>query len=725
MKIKKLSIFFLSALCAGASMTSCTDLDADKYLDDRTTIEDVFAERNKAEQWLAHAYSWLLASNVEVGTKGNTGQGAEAGWNPFNFGDDMFYGDRDNKIGGGDQKDGDFASYNSFREGNYNENTGRYSWGDCYKGIYQASIFIHNVRKIDEFTEEEVADYRGQARFIRAYYYWLLLRKFGPVPIMPDEGVDYTQSYDELAIPRSTYEEVAKHIGAEMVLAAKELKDSRDANNIGRPTKGAALAVRAIAFTYAASPLANGQLLNGEHPAEVTDVAPKSLVNKDGTPLLSHEYDESKWARAAAACKDVMELGKYELYHVTRAQTGTKVPAFDDSALGGTFAANVWPAGYADIDPMASYRRVFDGSIEPSENTELIFSRGINLGKGDHDFGIGSLVQHQMPVSLSGWNTHGMTQKMVDTYYKADGTDVDGMYSEWNKGLSELDSPDGNNRPRETATFTRDETREMEVPAELGSITKAQLQQISKQYVGREPRFYASVAYSGSIWEASGAQTSMQKKFITYYRGGADGWVNNFKYIRTGVGVKKYYAESDHIPSSGLYDGISMKWEPAVRYADILLMYAECLNELTQSYQIESWDGATVYDVSRDITEIQKGIHPIRIRAGVPDYKPEVYANQSLLRKTIKRERMIELFAESKRYFDLRRWMDAPVEDAKLVYGLNVFMTQKEKDEFFKVIPTYNLSATFSDKMYFLPISFTELKRNKNLVQNPGWKEND
>ena len=86
---------------------------------------------------------------------------------------------------------------------------------------------------------------------------------------------------------------------------------------------------------------------------------------------------------------------------------------------------------------------------------------------------------------------------------------------------------------------------------------------------------------------------------------------------------------------------------------------------------------------------------------------------------------MIEFMGEAKRYYDLRRWMDAPVEESTVVYGLNVFMTSNDKDEFYKVIPTYNLSATFSDKMYFLPISFIELKRNKNLVQNPGWKEND
>ena len=43
-----------------------------------------------------------------------------------------------------------------------------------------------------EFTEAERADLKAQARFVRAYYYWLLLRKYGPVPLLPEEGLDYT-----------------------------------------------------------------------------------------------------------------------------------------------------------------------------------------------------------------------------------------------------------------------------------------------------------------------------------------------------------------------------------------------------------------------------------------------------------------------------------------------------------------------------------------------------
>ncbi len=377
------------------------------------------------------------------------------------------------------------------------------------------------------------------------------MKQFGPVPIMPDEGVDYTLSYEELAYPRATYEEVAEYIASEMTQAAKELKyTSRDSQNMGRPTIGAALAVRALAYTYAASPLANGQLANGTHESGVTDTFAKEFVNKDGTHLLSLTYDESKWARAAAACKDVMELGVYELYHANRNTTGTEVPLYDD----GNFVNKTWPDGYADVDPMNSYRYLFDGTVTPSQNPELIWTRGLNISTSDHTFGVGSLVIHEMPLSMQGYNTHGVTQKMVDTYYMADGTDVDGMYSEWKSGLTTTDSPRGNSRPRQTEVFTRDEIRAgLDVP-ELGDLTSSQLLQISKQYVGREPRFYASVAYSGTIWEALGqTSASDRNQFICYYRGGyanlQNGWVNNYTYPRTGIGMKKYYKNTDYVTS--------------------------------------------------------------------------------------------------------------------------------------------------------------------------------
>ena len=92
-----------------------------------------------------------------------------------------------------------------------------------------------------------------------------------------------------------------------------------------------------------------------------------------------------------------------------------------------------------------------------------------------------------------------------------------------------------------------------------------------------------------------------------------------------------------------------------------------------------------------------------------------------MFREKLKRERMIELMGEGKRYYDLRRWKDAELEESLQTYGLNVVMDANHRDDFYKIVPCYYLKSTFSPKMYFWPISRSELKRNKRLTQEPGW----
>lgn len=721
---KYIAIPLFSAVCGLSMLTvsSCSDsLDADKYLADRRTIETVFTDINQTNGWLAQSFAYLRNELADVRTK--------SGAYSHCFADDMYFGDRDSRRG---DLWNPMDSYNALKQGDYDENFGSGFWFNAYKGIFQASVFIHNIDLNDKLTETERLDMKGQARFVRAYYYWLLLRKYGPIPIVPDEGADYTLSYEDLSIPRSSYEEVAEFIGAEMIQAAKELQSwsrfqgNTDPTSIIRPTKGAALATRALAYIYAASPLANGQLANGVHDPVVTDAFAKSLRNNDGKQLLSLNYDEKKWARAAAACRDVMECeANYELYHAGVNTVDNKTKGYPKTITpprDGDFSEKNWPEGWADIDPYLSYRDFFNGEVG-LDNSEIIFSRGYNATTSRHD-NIDGMVTHQLPNSLFGWNCHGLTQKMVDAYYMNDGSDVPGKDSELNGG-------DGSERPQGW-TSTRGDYPYTKYPP-LG-------QNVSMQYANREPRFYACVAFNGSYWWDACPTRSNAYRQVFYYRGTTktqsssgttvtsnDGYSNGSYFLRTGIGIKKWVNPNDfrYALDAGDYGNIKQKWEPAIRYADILLMYAEAVNELTGSYQIASWDGTKTYDVSRDVNEIKRGVRPVRCRAGVPDFKPEVYASAELTREKIKRERMIEFLGEGKRYFDLRRWMDAPVEEAKVIYGCNVMMTEKQKDEFQRVVPVYSLPTVFSDKMYFWPICFSELKRNKNLVQNPGWQTQD
>ena len=396
----------------------------------------------------------------------------------------------------------------------------------------------------------------------------------------------------------------------------------------------------------------------------------------------------------------------YVAYKRTEGFDGYPVtlPPYED----GNFSTKSWPNGYKDIDPFESYRSVFNGELSTVENPELIFTRGNNQGS----YGVNYMVFYQLPVSKAkGNNTTCVTQKQCDAYYMKDGKDVPGKDIEIGRG-------DGSSKRPTGFVTASDVSKGLYKPLE---------ENVSLQYANREPRFYASVAYNGVTWWLTNAtQSSDRGPYRSwYYRGETEGMSNSLNWLQTGIGLMKYVRPTDTNDDkniNGEFSHISKKADPLIRYADILLMYAEALNELDGSYQIETWDNSGTHSISRNEDELKKGVQPVRIRAGIPDFTPEEYGNKELFRKKIKRERQIELMAEGQRYFDLRRWKDAKDEESLPMYGCNVFMTKGERDLFYKPVPVSDVLTCFAEKTYFWPIDRSELEKNVRLTQNPGWQ---
>lgn len=642
--------------------TACTDyINVDKYFYDQVSLDSAFSKRVYVEGWLSSAYSVM----------DNIGEYRE----PFRWAsDDLYHPDMKEYV------EGNYSADHQLSDDDRNNSR---LW-KYYEGIRKASTFIDNVDRCPELTMDEKTDLKGQARFLRAYCYWALIRVYGPVPLIPTEGLDVNLSYEELSLPREPFDNVVDFIDAELAEIARSLPIKRTVNNLGRPTRGAALGLRARVLLYAASPLFNGNI-------DFFDV-------KDcyGNQLVSQTYDETKWAKAAAAAKDVIELAKasnlYELYVI--APKATVLPS-QRPPYNELYSDKNYPEGWADVDPLLSYKSIFDGTILGSKNPELIFTRTREGTAHINDW-----AYQSTPKTLRGNNRLAVTQKQVNAYAMNDGRSI-------------TEAASTNDYVTEGFTTQAYAAENPFLPAKVNLM-----------YNNREPRFYASIAYNGSVWEASSASESdYRDKQIFYYRGLNDG-KQGFKEEcpLTGITLKKFYNSEDSRTEGGyLVD----KTEMTIRYGEILLIYAEALNELTsgQVYHLTTYTGADV-EIQRNVDEMRYAIKRIRMRAGVPDYTDETYNNPNDFRVKLKRERQIELLGEnSMRYFDLRRWKDAMTEENQLLQGCNINISDDEKRvaDFYKPTIITSVHKVFEQRMYLWPFPTYELKRNVNMTQNPGW----
>lgn len=161
---------------------------------------------------------------------------------------------------------------------------------DCYLQIRQANIFLANVGR-SPFSESMRKSSIAQARFLRAYYYHILVKSWGGVVLVGDEVLDATADFER---PRASYEECVNYIVSELDAAANDLPPSWDAQNYGRITSVAALALKSTVLLYAASPLTNGENI-GKTPEQ------RKAVGYDS-------YSEQRWADAANAAKAALKL---------------------------------------------------------------------------------------------------------------------------------------------------------------------------------------------------------------------------------------------------------------------------------------------------------------------------------------------------------------------------------------------------------------------------------
>lgn len=221
-------------------------------------------------------------------------------------------------------------------------------------------------------------------------------------------------------------------------------------------------------------------------------------------------------------------------------------------------------------------------------------------------------------------------------------------------------------------------------------------QHAANPYKNRDPRFYLTIVHNGMLWPA--------KKAVEIFEGGANGQpLTNA--TTTGYYLRKYVNNSISFEAGSSTSKTNHNWILS-RYAEVLLNYAEAM--------VNAYGDINVTTEKCKMSALQ-AINAVRGRKGV-----EMPALSSTLPpaeflEKVKHERRVELAFEGHRFWDLRRWED--LDESKDIYSVKIV---KNGDGI-----TYTKSLMeerkIEDKLYFYPIANTELFKNSNLKQNPGW----
>ena len=173
-------------------------------------------------------------------------------------------------------------------------------WTHNYSAIRDCNVFINDIYRVPLAEKlpsgrPAIAAYRSEARFLRAWEYFELVKRYGGVPLLGDTVFTITQN---VQVPRNSFSDCISYIVSECDNIKDSLRTVSDitGSSYGRITKGAALALKAEALLLAASPLYNGGNIDPSNPLT-------GYTNADAT----------RWQTAAQAAQDVINLGVYGL----------------------------------------------------------------------------------------------------------------------------------------------------------------------------------------------------------------------------------------------------------------------------------------------------------------------------------------------------------------------------------------------------------------------------
>jgi hypothetical protein len=510
----------------------------------------------------------------------------------------------------------------TFNVGNYYGTDGAAelttTWEHFYRGIRKCNQTIAklpDVPKAADITAERYeilkARYVAEAHVLRAYFYWELFLRYGPVPIVEDvldpNDVETLLSYTgRPSVKEYVVDFILKEI-ATYQSALLTYADGTTNEYAGELIQPMASAMYAKIMLYMASPRyasASGITWNQAREAYL------AFLNNWGTPLADFG--------SGAGVYSLMQVSSSAPTHVDALTT-------------------VW------------MNTPYSGG-----NTEMIFYR--------NDVAVGwSAIANDVDVANGGNGGCCPSQNLIDMYDMADGSAPFTSYD-----VTGAPVYNGINPTVNAASGYSDQT----------------------MWENRDPRLNATVLYHGVFW--GDYMLDVRKGMNANPTGNANA-------TPTGYYLRKY------IPASILsnnHGGTSYRLWCFISYADMLLGYAEILNEL---------------DFSGNYANICAILDALRNRAGITGSVADRadLMNQSAMRNFIHKDRTVELAFTENRWWDLRRWNCATEALSRNIIGIEVASDGT-------ISRKVAQKRIFTDNMYLYPIPESEYWKT-GIENNPGW----
>ena len=634
----------LTIAVVASCLTACKD-----YLDqvpenDIETFETIFERRSTADVWFTQSTLDMANNFVGFFTPGVIGA------------DEFVTGDYERSLGAKMLNIPDGLQLSQKPIGDV--------WGSTYYSLRLLNTFIQRIVDVYDMTEAEKINWRAEAMAVKAFYYFELVKRYGPIVLVPT-NIDVNVDLQKMQVPRSHVDTCFNEIVRLLDEAIPDLYYSkeREASHKLFPSKEGAMALKAKVLLYQASPLFNGNDFY------------VNFKGKDGEPLFNTKFDPEKWKRAAEAADEVVALCESLGYKLITGDQDKATNLLNDMR---------------DIE-LSIWEREYDG-------VEAVFMTGFQGALiNSFPYLLPNFPEGYPEKESSARGTFGPSMKMVESFYTKNGLPLN-MDKEWPYANRYKMGREVDNTYQGVVALNED---------------------VLNLHLRREPRFYAHIAADRCYWQRG--PVASKNLEVQAYRGEAFGLHESYLDASTrqnicGYYVKKYTrteVQTSNYRSNSAVLG-DCRW-PVIRLAELYLIQAEAWNEYLNKPDDRVYEPLNKVRRRAGIPDVQDAWKKFSTH-------PQQVENQAGMREIIRQEKTVEFAFEGHRFWDLRRWKTAHLELNDKILGWNVLGDNARTfyNNYEGPVVVWSKVKFISPRDYLFPIKAEEVMIS-GYVQNPGW----